>query len=283
MVPITVESEESETFSWETARRAPARGLRGLASEYTGYAERSAVPARRRQLPGTRAVLIVPFGPELEVAPRAGAEFRSYPGGFVAGLHDSFALTRWEGESAGLQVDLTPLAARMVFGLPMSEIAGRVVALDEALGRAGAEFAHAVAEAATWEQRFEVVDAFLVARFAAAPLPARGVVWAWDRLSASGGLVPVGGIARALGWTPRRLIEQFREHVGVAPKAASRLLRFNRLLEMVQGTERPRWAEAAAACGYYDQAHLVRDFVQFSGSTPREYMRRLLPGTGVVD
>jgi AraC-like DNA-binding protein len=165
----------------------------------------------------------------------------------------------------------------------MRELAGRVVALDEAIGPAGADFAARVVEAPTWEARFEAVDAFLSQRLAAAPLPARGVVWAWDRLSMTGGLAPVGSIARALGWTPRRLIEQFREHIGVAPKTASRLLRFNRLLEVVQGTERPRWAEAAALCGYYDQAHLVRDFAQFTGSTPREYMRRLLPGTGVVD
>src|SRR5919198_843817 len=56
------------------------------------------------------------------------------------------------------------------------------------------------------------------AHVADAPLPPREVAWAWGRLVQSGGAVAVGDLATDLGWSRKRLIGRFREHVGVAPK-----------------------------------------------------------------
>ena len=67
----------------------------------------------------------------------------------------------------------------------------------------------------------------------------------------------------------------------MAPKLLARILRFQRAVGLM---EQPLgWAEIALACGYYDQAHLIRDFKQFAGSSPSEFARRRLPdGGGVV-
>jgi AraC-like DNA-binding protein len=84
-----------------------------------------------------------------------------------------------------------------------------------------------------------------------------------------------------LGWSSRRLIEQFREHAGLPPKTVARLHRFGRVLKVLDGARGLNWAAIAGECGYYDQSHLVRDFVQFTGDSPRAYMRRLKPEGGV--
>ena len=83
----------------------------------------------------------------------------------------------------------------------------------------------------------------------------------------SGGRVRVRALAADLGWSPRRLIERFRDHVGLPPKAAARVIRLDRAVSALRsGT--PRIAEVAAACGYADQAHLGRELRELGGITP---------------
>ena len=76
-------------------------------------------------------------------------------------------------------------------------------------------------------------------------------------------------------------IAGFREQVGVPPKLLARILRFQRAVALSR--HRPRLGRDRHRCGYYDQAHLIRDFHQFAGSSPAEFARRQLPdGGGIV-
>jgi AraC-like DNA-binding protein len=107
------------------------------------------------------------------------------------------------------------------------------------------------------------------------------VTRALGRLRASGGTVRVDSLAAEIGCSRRHLAAGFREQVGVSPKLLGRILRFQRAVALVGAG--PGWAEIAARCGYYDQAHMVRDFHQFAGASPGEFARRKLPdGGGVV-
>jgi transcriptional regulator GlxA family with amidase domain len=109
------------------------------------------------------------------------------------------------------------------------------------------------------------------------------VTRALGRLHESGGTVPVGAIAAEIGCSRRHLIARFREQVGVTPKLLARILRFGRVVALVDSRTRMSWAEIAQVCGYYDQAHLIRDFNQFAGSPPGEFARRRRPdGGGVI-
>ena len=101
-------------------------------------------------------------------------------------------------------------------------------------------------------------------------------------MRSSGGQASVGGLAGELGWSHRRLIDRFREGIGLAPKTIGRVLRFERVSRMLQQVEEPRLAEVALDCGYYDQAHLNRDFRQFAGTSPGQYLARRLPSGGGV-
>jgi transcriptional regulator GlxA family with amidase domain len=70
------------------------------------------------------------------------------------------------------------------------------------------------------------------------------------------------------------LITRFTQQIGVTPKTAARLVRFERLAR-VRHDRAPRWDEVAAEGGYADQAHLIRDFRAFSGATPAAYAERM--------
>jgi AraC-like DNA-binding protein len=152
----------------------------------------------------------------------------------------------------------------------MHELANRVVELDDIFGAEARTLVEQLRNAPSWARRFELIDAFLLERLAASNPVSREVAWAWDRLASSHGGASIGALSVELGWSRRRLIEQFREHAGLPPKTVARLMRFNRALKLVQAPGARRWVDVAYAAGYYDQAHMIRDFRQFAGATPTE-------------
>jgi AraC-like DNA-binding protein len=90
---------------------------------------------------------------------------------------------------------------------------------------------------------------------------------AWLLLVRSRGTSTIREIAGEVGWSHKHLITRFRQQVGVAPQLAARLLRLSVVWRHLDG-ERQSWVRVAAECGYADQAHLIREFRRFTGTTP---------------
>jgi AraC-like DNA-binding protein len=87
----------------------------------------------------------------------------------------------------------------------------------------------------------------------------------------SGGRAKIASVATAVGWSRKHLGRRFAGDVGLGPKAVARIVRFNRALATSRSAENGGWAGIAAECGYADQAHLVREFGEFSGASPRNF------------
>ena len=83
--------------------------------------------------------------------------------------------------------------------------------------------------------------------------------------------MPIGQVADEVGWSHKHLIVQFRRQAGLRPKTAARLIRFDRVWRHVDQRRPLDWGQVAADAGYADQAHLIRDFRQFTGITPTGY------------
>jgi AraC-like DNA-binding protein len=246
----------------EFAGRAPHPALASCIRSLAGWHERASGPVRRAELPGGRIVLVISFGPTLDVD---GRRFTS----FVAGLHDAPTLTEHAGEGHGIEAYLTPLGARRLLGLPMGELTRQVVELEDLIGAEAGELAERLYEAPDWPARFAMLERAIAARVLDAPTIAPELEWAWRRLMETGGAAPVGALAQELGRSRRHLAATFREQIGMPPKALARLLRFERAVDRLRGGA--DLAELALDCGYYDQAHFNRDFRQFAGCTPTEY------------
>jgi AraC-like DNA-binding protein len=290
-----VSRHESEIGWWEMVSQAAAPRLRRHVLGYCGYEEETVGFSRRRELPSGEVVLIIGFGPKLEttyphLAPDRGSTHRS----FVAGLHETHCLVATPGNQVGIQLNLTPLGAHLLLGLPMHELTNRVVELDDLLGADGELLVEQLHDAPDWQARFALLDEVLVRRLDAARPASPDVAWAWRRLVDTGGRLPVGELCEELGCSRKHMLRRFNEQIGVAPKTYARVLRFQRAVHMLGHRDGASWlderelgagrwltwGEIALECGYFDQAHMNRDFRQFAGASPGELAACLLPDSG---
>jgi methylphosphotriester-DNA--protein-cysteine methyltransferase len=115
-----------------------------------------------------------------------------------------------------------------------------------------------------------LVEQALRTRLADASAVDAGVAWSLGRINASGGAEAIGDLAAELGWSHRRLIARYRDSVGLPPKLVARIVRFERLTAHLARSATVDWAAAAAACGYFDQAHMAREVRELADMTPTE-------------
>jgi AraC-like DNA-binding protein len=247
----------------------PHPSLRGVVLGYEGFAERASGPVTFRELPCTYVPVIIDLDAGWTVAHRQPATPLRL-GSFVAGITDGPVLVSHGGSAHCLQVNLTPLGARRLIGLPMSELANRTVPIDDVFGRFGRDLVQRVGDTRDWQARFALIDEALRARLAEARPVDAGVAWSLGRIMANSGATVIGDHADELGWSHRRLIARYRETVGLPPKLVARIVRFERLTAQLTRSPAADWATTATACGYFDQAHLAREVRELAGITPTE-------------
>jgi AraC-like DNA-binding protein len=279
---MTVDRGVSATGSWEMVTRRPGPGLEAAVADYGGYREQGTTPVGRREVPNPRVVLVIGFGEPLRISGQLGADERGQTvTSFVAGFGDLPILTEHGGRQQGIEVGLSPTGAFSVLGVPMAELANRVVGLDELWGRRAVELSEQLAGARSWQARFDLVDRVLADAMDDAMdtgrLPDPEIVGAWHDLEHRRGDMPISQIQAATGWSRRRLATRFREQVGLTPKAAARVLRFDRATELLVRSAPRSLASIAMASGYYDQAHFNREFRRLAGCTPSAYLAALYP------
>jgi AraC-like DNA-binding protein len=236
--------------------------LRGSVSSYYGFREENGSPIIRREGPGRDVVVIISFGEDWEID---GQQLTS----FAAGLRNRQVTTRHEGRSFGIHVNISPPAARRLLELPLHELAERQVSLEDVLDEPF--LVERLHDAESWADRFRLLDEVFARRLVgSAPTE---VAWAWNLLVETNGAARIGELTRELGWSRKRIAARFRDEIGLTPKRAARLLRFERTRELAESAARPNWAWIAREAGYYDQAHLINDFRSFTGLTPETFFQ----------
>lgn len=158
--------------------------------------------------------------------------------------------------------------ARPFFRAPAFEVTDSTVSLADLWGDAGAVVRERLLEARDPDAQLDVLEAILLEQAKDFAID-RAFARAHDLLTEG---AAVTAVARSLGTSPRSLIERFRALTGLTPKAFARVARFQRLVRGIDGAS--SWTDLALAHGYADQAHMIREFKTFSGTTPTAYRAR---------
>jgi AraC-like DNA-binding protein len=273
-VGFTVQRWESESGYHDLVISQGRGGAATLAERYAGYRE-VGDGITRRTTASTGIALILAFGDPLIVA--YGDESSRKPTAlhaFVVGNHTKPAVTMAAGDQHGVEVNLTPAGATALFRVPLDELTDRVVPLESVLGRAWQEIVERLAAATSWSSRFELLDGVLARQLDRVRLDPE-VDRLWRQLVRRHGSARIESLVDDTGRSRRQLTRRFRQQVGLTPKACARVVRFEHALDLLRsrtGANATSLADTAVSAGYYDQAHFNREFRQFAGCTPTEFL-----------
>jgi methylphosphotriester-DNA--protein-cysteine methyltransferase len=177
-------------------------------------------------------------------------------------------------------VHFKPGGGFLFFGLPASELRNTHVSLDALWGPGADDLRDALLEARSLQASFAILEASLRRRLAcpggpgARRSPHPAVAHALHAFSCGPRRQTVGEVIAGIGLSQRRFIQLFNEEVGLTPKLFWRVRRFQQVLRRLHQSACVEWARVAIDCGYFDQAHFIHDFQDFSGLNPTGYLIR---------
>ena len=233
-----------------------------------GYDYRLAPEAAHHGLPSTDITVIIAFDEPLDCSWLDGAQRARYDT-LLAGLHTWPSLIRTHGHQHGIQLSVTPLGVRALFGAPAGAFAQVLVDGDDD-SRIPADLQRRLQDI-PWRDRFRLVDEHLLRRIDPAGASIRPeLARAWHLLGTHPGAIRVKDVAGEVGLSRRQLLTTFRHEFGVTPTQARRLARFDAAQQLLK----TGWqaAEVAARVGYADQPHLNREWRALAGVTPSQML-----------
>ena len=171
-------------------------------------------------------------------------------------------------------IHFKPGGAFPFLGLPAGDLADTHVDLETLWGPSAHRLRERLCEARTSAERFQLLQEALLSRLCAGVEQHYAVSAALEMFRKNHAGPRVREAAKYLGLSQRRFIQVFKAEVGITPKLFSRIQRFQQTRTFIQHNPSINWADLAVDLGYFDQSHFIREFVEFSGLSPTDYINR---------
>jgi AraC-like DNA-binding protein len=168
-----------------------------------------------------------------------------------------------------LSVWFKPGGALPFFGIPASELHNLHIPLRNLWGSVTDEICQALHQASTAQTRFQILEGFLQTRLNRNQPRHGAVAYTLMHLGCS---PDIRSIVDQIGLSATRLIQVFKDDIGLSPKLFSQVQRFQHAVHRIAHDPNPDWTDLALSCGYYDQSHLVNSFQRFAGIPPTAYL-----------
>lgn len=194
------------------------------------------------------------------------------PGTLVCGPHSSFFVIDTAQQVSVIGIHFKPGGAFPFLKLPAIELQNLHVSLEDLWGHQAKLLRERLLQAQMPETKFQVLEECLLAE-AFRPLERhRAVDFALGLFRNIHTAPAIADLADEIGISSRRFIQLFSNEVGLTPKIFARVRRFQNVLLQLRNAREIEWADLAAGCGYFDQAHFIHDFKEFSGINPTTYL-----------
>ncbi|WET76828.1 helix-turn-helix domain-containing protein [Amycolatopsis sp. QT-25] len=254
--------------SWHTRR--PNRRLGRWVNFYLAYRRTTGVSMVRTVAALNSILVIIDLAPGIRRA-RLDSPFTAISP--VTGMTGGPISYERLGHEEGVIVELTPLGARALFGIPLSELGTARVGMADLLGEDARRLTERLWETETVEGRFRILDRWLAKRLLDGPMLSKALEGSWRSLTLSQGNVRITELANRAGVSRQHLATGFHREIGLSPKTVARVARCHSAIRLITGRNPPPLSTVAQLCGYTDQAHLNRDFRLLVDTTPTGLLR----------
>lgn len=198
--------------------------------------------------------------------------FQTLRGPLLVGARSEFFVIDTAEQHTVAGVHFKPGGAFPFLGLPAGALHNRLLPLNDLWGRLADELRERVLEAPTPHAKLGVMERVLLAHAAGRLNRHPAVAFALREFHGLPHTRTIADVTAQTGLSAKRFIEVFHSEVGLTPKLFCRVRRFQRVLQRIGAGRSVEWAAVAADCGYFDQAHFIRDFRAFSGINPSTYI-----------
>jgi AraC-like DNA-binding protein len=238
------------------------------------YVDGLALYPHEKILPDSQLDLKINFGGAVQAYAANHAEpFATCSDSWLVGFWSEYHVVDWPPDMQYFGVSFKPGGTYPFLQLPLSELHNQVVPLDALWGHSAAEIRERMYAAPTIQARFVVLEQYLLAHLREAPHGFNAVQYALAQIARQHGVLSIRALSNQMGISQNHLCTQFKWLVGGTPKELARLYRFEQVLRSIDPTQPVDWAEVAYQSCYYDQSHFNKDFVEFTGHNPTEYLR----------
>jgi AraC-like DNA-binding protein len=254
----------------------PVPVLRPYIAHYAGYRANGLAPGMHAGLPSRHVDIVISLDQPIEIVRMPGPSARAAAfSAFVSGIQDTPAIVRQASSLHGMHVFLTPFGVRALLGASPADLACCVMDLSDLWGRSAHGLIDRLKSAGTWRNRFAILDEVFSRALRPFTTP-NELLWAWSRLAQARGSISIQGLADRIVWSRRHFSERFRREIGVTPKTAARIFRFEHSCLLMKRNP-ASVAQVAFDCGYHDQAHMTREWNSLAACTPKSWIACQLP------
>lgn len=175
-------------------------------------------------------------------------------------------------DSAMMVISFKKGMAYPFFPIPMNEISDCVIDADLLWGNDFSFLRERILENEDTNLRFQIIEDFLLKNFLSKMTLNLCVGYALSEILSQPDKTNMGELSNKIGYSQKHFIKMFKEQVGITPKAYLKIMRFQKVVNEIEKTEKIDWTLISHTCGFYDQAHFINDFKLFSGFTPVDYV-----------
>lgn len=176
------------------------------------------------------------------------------------------------GRTGIIAVRFTALGAYHFFGTPMKEVANGETKLELVWKALADEIEDQIQQAVSTDDRSKIVQKYLQLQLLRNGYVDKAVDFCIREIKRTNGMIRVEALANNAGLSCRQLIRRFDQYVGISPKEFARITKFISSLDMLSQSRLKTFTDVALDSGYFDQAHFIHDFREYSGMTPGEYL-----------
>lgn len=194
------------------------------------------------------------------------------PGIIICGQKTDYFDVLPTGKISMLSVQFYPHSAGLFFDLPINELKNETLDLNIIIGSTARELEEQLYALSTLEDKVKHIESFLLRRMS------RKADYTWNRIfhninliNLSNGMITTDRLASEACLSRKQHERIFKQMVGLSPKQFLKVVRFQHTLYAHQQHPLESLTELAYRCGYYDQSHMINDFRELSGKTPKQY------------
>ena len=195
----------------------------------------------------------------------------NYTNVWVSGMHKDYLSISAHQDSEMFVIQFKANGASPFFDIPINELNNKVISAQEVFGSRILELRNTILNAKSTSEKFKHAENWLLKRFDKSKSAPKEILSILEQLKSK----PVSESSAIIASYPnsqKHLINQDKKYLGVTPQVFHRIFRFNEILKQIQNKQQLKWTDIAYEFGYSDQSHFIKEFKEFSGFNPQEFI-----------